>query len=289
MAEETSVADAAAGVEEANPSMPETSETTQVAQEPQSAATPQVEGVDNKPQVTEPPRYEGLFRSERKRIRKLEETINQISQKNEELISYFKKDTGVPQSKKFDPAAFFNDPESILTEREQRVLSEITALRSEITNLKEGGKLEEHNRKSLGALEKLYPKSSPDSNESLEERVQKDPEYSERLQEFFSSPAMKAMSLADPDGAVEYAIWKLGIKPPTSPTVIKKSAMGGTGSGNPGMGGKVAASESDLRSELKKLSDQADKNPELRMDEKFKKRKGDVMQNLERLLTRKTG
>lgn len=287
MAEETSVADPAAGIETANPVVTESLETAQAASESQSAAPAQVENGNNQPQTREAPKpdYQGLYKADRKRIRRLEETINQLQKSIEERSPR----PDVLKNEPLDHSLINQDVDKYLSIREQRTLQpyeqRILALERALNEKAN----DEANRKSLGALEKLYPKSSPDSNESLEERVQRDPEYSERLQEFFSSEAMKAMSVVDPDGAVDYAIWKLGLKVQTNPTVIKKSAMGGMGSGNPGMGGKVAVSENDLRSELKKLSEQADRNPELRMDEKFRKRKAEVMSEIERLATRKKG
>ncbi len=287
MAEETSVADPAAGIEEVKTSVPEASENAQASQESQSATATQVETSDNQPQRQEPsrqPDYQGMLRQERKRIRRLEETINQISKRLEQPSP--KPDA--LKNEPLDHSLINQDVDKYLSLREQRTLQPYEQRILSLERALEDKKAQEENQKSLGALEKLYPKSSPDSNETLEERVNRDPEYSERLKEFFNTPGMKAMSEKDPEGAVEYAIYKLGIKPQPNPTVIKKSAMGGTGSGNPG-GGKIAVSESDLRSELKKMTDQADRNPELRKDEKFLKRKAEVMQNLERALTRKTG
>ena len=287
MAEETSVADPIVGVEGDNTLVQDTLETAPAASEPQSTNATQVEGGDNKPQTQEPPKpqYEGLMRAERKRIRRLEETINQLQKRLEQPSP---KSDGL-KNEPLDHTLINQDVDKYLTLREQRTLQPYEQRILALERRWEDKVVQEENQKSLGALEKLYPKSSPDSNETLEERVNRDPEYSERLKEFFNTPAMKAMSVADPDGAVEYAIYKLGIKPPVNPTVIKKSAMGGTGSGNPGMGNKTSVSESDLLSELKKLNTQLGINPELRKDEKFLKRKADVMQQLERLVTRKKG
>lgn len=280
MAEDTSVAVPETGNEaEQQPAEQETNQATQVVEKPQSVSTPQVESSDNKPQTSEQSRpYEGLFRSERKRIRRLEETIQQLNKK----LDTSKID--VPKDEPLDHSALFQEPDKYLSQREQKLMKEINALREEVTGWKVNQEMQAKERRGLEALEKLFPKTSADSKETLEERVNKDPERAERLKEFFNLPHIKAMAEVDPDEAAAYAIEKLGLNPKPNPLVLKKSAMGGTTTGNPG---SKSLSENDLLSEKRKLDEMLDKNPSLRNDDNFRKRKAQVISSLTRLVTEK--
>ena len=286
MAEEPSVATLpveGAGVE----SPPQ--QTPPVAQAPaepeNTGIPPKVEGDVNKTQTPEPqrPQYDGLFRQERKRIRRLEETIAQLNKKLEQPPAK------VPTNEPLDHNLIFQKPDEYLTAREQRLRDEIAALRSEFTDQRNAQIASQKEQKGLEALEKLFPKSSPDAKETLEERVQKNPERAEALKEFFDDPEIKAIAEINPDKAVKLAIAELGLaaEPKPNPLVLKKGAMGGTGTGNPGMGTKTSVSESDLLAEKKNLDDQLDKNPSLRFDDNWKKKKADVMASILRLVTKK--
>lgn len=298
MAEDTSVATPPVTGAEPQAPMQEPSQEVQTNGETQKTGSNGVDTTSKEPQVTETarpsqqlPQYDGLFRQEKKRIRRLEETINLQNKRMEELISSFKsKDTAASEPEKFDPKAFFDNPEAILTARERKLLNEIGSLRQEVSDWKVNQEAEQKNRKSLEALEKLFPKSSPDSNESLAQRVNRDPERAERIKEFLEETGLDQFSLINPDLAVEIAMHKLGERQQTpNPTVLKKTAMGGVSTGNPGMGSKTRSTLDDYRSELKKLSDEAEKNPNLRFDDKFKTKRAEVIKGLERLMEEKRG
>lgn len=284
MANEELVADAGTGVEVTEVTEPVSQPEAQAPVENQSVPTPPVEGVDNKTQVPEPagPKYDGLFRSERKRIRRLEETITQLNKRLDE------NKTQVPKDEPLDHTLLNTDPVKYLDARERRLRDEIVALRNELVTERQSKEAVEKERKGLDALEKLFPKTSPDSKESLEERINRNPEMTEKIKEFFEDPAVKAMADKDPEKAVRFAIAELGIKPPTKdPLVLKKSAMGGVGTGNPAGGERKTVSEETLRAELKKINAQEEATPQVRFDENWRKRKNEVMTSLERLVTKK--
>ena len=270
--------------ETAEPVKQETLPQTQVHVEPQTTDTPQVEGADNKPQSQEHSRpYDGLFRQERKRIRRLEETNSQLLKKLTEFETLLKPQN--VQSEPLDHSLLLTEPDRYLSQREQKLVNEINALRGEVTNWKQTQEIQAQERRGLEALEKLFPKSSPDSKETLEDRVNKDPERADRLREFFNRPSVKAMADIDPDEAVEYAMEKLGLKESKpNPLVLKKSAMGGVNTGNPSMGTKISVSEQDLLSQLKKLNEQLSQDSSLRLDDNFKKRKAEVISALQKLV-----
>lgn len=272
---------------------PETLPVAQAPVEPQPAVSAPVESVSNEPQVPEAPRRKPSdYYRERQRIRTMEDTITTLSQRQEELLSLIKKEKepGAPADGKFDPNVFFQDPEKVLTSREQRLLNEINSLREEFRGQKEQQVAEQKNQKSLEALEKLFPKSSPESKETLQERVQRDPERADRIRTFLKESGLDEFSKVNPDLAVEIALQKLAEKPATpNPTVLKKTMMGGVGTGNPSGGGKAGPNEDSLRAELRKLSDLAAADPNLRRDPKHVERKGQVMEQLERLMKEKRG
>ena len=264
---------------------------TETPQEPKTTLEPKVEGSVEKPQAhaernnssAERP-YDGMFRSERKRIRRLEETNNQLSEKIEKLVTLLedKKKTSEP----LDHNMILTDPDKYLTAREQKLREEIQALRNDVLTERQAQVKVETERKGLEAIEKLFPKTSPDSKETLEERVQKNPERAEALKEFFDAPKIKAITNIDPESSVELALAKFGV-PETKPDplVLKKSTMGGTATGNPS-GGNKGNSEEDLLAEKRKLDAQLEANPKLRWDEGFKKKKAELMKNLERLVVK---
>ena len=134
-------------------------------------------------------------------------------------------------------------------------------------------------------LELLFPKSSPESTETLEQRIRKDPEYAERVQEILNSPSFSKLAAIDPKEAAELARIRLdSIKPPQSPKVISKTLMGSTARGNPG-GGKMTV-ESKM-AELRKLTAEVDANPSLRHNEKHKAARATLMRDVESLMQEK--
>ena len=169
--------------------------------------------------------------------------------------------------------------------REQKLLSEITTLRNEINEIKTEKVQIEQERKKQEALGLLFPKSSPESMETLEQRIRKDPDYADRVQEILESPAFSKLSEIDPKEAAELARLKIeAFKPTQSPKTISKSLMGSTARGNPG-GGKMTV-ETKM-AELKKLSKEVDSNPKLRYDEKHKTQRETLMREITSLMEEK--
>lgn len=276
---------------------PETSQAAQAAPESQSTTTSEVDAGSKEPQVPEAPRRKPSdFYRERQTIRELKETVAELRKKQEELDSARNKTQAVaPEPVDFDPAHFSPEHKRILLAREKflrdKYDAEITALKQEVSGWKESQVMEQADRKNQEALEKLFPKSSPDSKETLAERVARDPERAERIRDLLINSGLNELSKTDPERAVKYALMELGeaTGKPANPTVLKKNMMGGNTSGNPGMGQKRSVSEQDLRAENKKLSDQLGENPALRSDEKFMERRRQVMSELEKLVQEKRG
>lgn len=293
MEEQTITAPAAEGTGTESPAL----ETTQVAQatpEPQEASTVQVENGSNEPQVPETPRRKPSdYYRERQTIRELKETVSMLQKRMEEKATLKEdKKSDVPAVPDFDPAHFSPEHKRILLAREQALRAaydeKVAAIEQRLNGWQENKAQEETSRKHQEALEKLFPKTSPDSKETLEERIKKDPERAIRVKQLLIDSGLNELSKTNPDAAIKYALWELGEGPkPTNPTILKKALMGGVGTGNPGMGGKNATNEQDLRAENKKLSDQLDANPSLRQDVKFMERRAQVLTDLERLVKEK--
>lgn len=282
----------AAPSETTEPVSTETQQPAQAAPESQSAAPGQVEASSNQPQVPAAPRPRPSdYYRERQSIRELKETVARLQQTLNEKASLKKEEPGLPEVPDFDPQHFSPEHKRILLAREQAreaaLRNEIAALKQEVYGWKESKQAEEGERKNQEALEKLFPKTSPDSKESLQERIRKDPERAARIREFLVESGLNEFSKVNPDLAVEIALQKLGETRPSNPTVLKKALMGGNGSGNPGMGDKRTVTEQDLMAEKNKLSAQLEAEPSLRFDEKFMERRRQVLGELERLVTKK--
>ena len=282
------VVDAGAGIE---PPSWETPPKAQASEEPQKeVSTPnQVEVKDNVPQVTVPQRIKPSdYYRERERIRRLEETNSGLSKKMDEMTNLIRemrnpKPDGTVIAK-LTAEELLQDPEKVFNAREQRLLNEFQTLRQEISDLRNEKVNSERNQQEREALEMLFPKASPDSNESLEDRIENS-ERKEFLDNFFKqNPALDRMMRIDPKSAAELALLKLSqTKPQVTPKVIPKSLMGNTARGNPSGGGKQKTSVEDLMSDLKKLSKEASDIPSLRHDVEHRKRREALMKEIETL------
>lgn len=276
------------------PAVTETQQPAQAAPEPQTVvASPEVEAGSKEPQAPERqrPKPSDYYR-ERQRIRDLEKTIAQLSKWKEESESAKnKKEPAVPEVPDYDPNHFSPEHKRILSAREQALRSnydaKISALEQKLYSMEEGKTVAESERKNQEALEKLFPKTSPDSKESLQERIAKDPERAMRIKEFLVESGLNEFSKINPDLAVEIALEKLGEKPKPNPTVLKKALMGSNGSGNPGVGSNKGSNEADLLAEKNKLNTQLELNPSLRGDPKFIEQRTRVLEALEKLVTKK--
>lgn len=274
------------------PTLPETQPIAQATDEPQTTDTVQVEPGNKEPQVTETSRRKPSdYYRERQKIRELTETVAMLQKRMEERAPLKEEKPDVPDVPDFDPAHFSPEHKRILLAREQALRAQydarIAAFEQKFNGLEQSKANEVVERKHQEALEKLFPKTSPESNETLEQRIKKDPERATRIKEFLIESGLNEFSKVNPELAVEIALQKLGEKPKANPTVLKKNLMGGPSTGNPSMGEKRSVSEQDLRSENKKLSDQLSENPSLRQDVKFMERRAQVLADIERLVTKK--
>ena len=259
----------------------------QTASELQVPDVTKVEGNDNKPQVTEPQRKQkpSDFYREREKFRRLEETQKLTQKRLDEIAEFLKPKPEIQSEQPFDKDKFFLDPEPTFKNREQKLLAEISLIKQELLGLKNQTVNNEKMSAEREALEMLFPKSSPDANETLEQRLENE-ERKEALENLFkANPGLDRLMRIAPKEAAELALLKLGsVKPQTSPNAIKKSLMSGQIRGNPMGGTKMQNTVESKVAELKALNEQAKEKPQLRFDEDFNKRKTDLNLEINRLL-----
>lgn len=253
--------------------------------EPQVPVTDKVEvsKPENQVQTVSRPRPSEFY-GFRKKIGSLEETLRQQNQTMQEMAAYIKslKSPDAVQDSKFDKDVFFTDPEQILSAREKALRDEIESLRNEIGSFKERQSVSERAKSEQEALEQLFPKTSPESEETLEERMENQQERVDKLMRLLKSkPALDMLFKLDPKEAVALITERLdGQVQPKSPTVLPKKLMGGAKSG----GVSQSTNPKDQkRAELKRLMDEMSRNEELRFDEKHKERRENLIRDLERL------
>jgi hypothetical protein len=272
----------------AEPATQATDPVSQENEQPQETGKALVESPDNKPQVTETQRRRPSdYYRERERIRRLEETLTQQSKRMEEMTSLlkdFKKPESSPADEgKFDPNEFWKNPNKVLSAREQRLLKEVEALKAEVSQWKTSQTQSEQAKHEREALELLFPKSSPDSEETLAERADVDPDRAERIYQVMKKYKLQGMIDSQPREAAQLILELLEKDKPKAPTVIPKKLMGGTAKGTPAVGGAKLSSMEEKRAELRRLSEEASNNPELRFDENHRTRREQLIRDLERL------
>ena len=258
---------------------PETPPPTQEGEKPQEIAVPKVDANDNATQAPETqrdkPKVSDFYR-DRKEIKSLKDSLAAQNRQIEEMSAYLKqlqKSPDVPANGQFNND-FFTDPKKHLEALKAEIISQWEARESQM----------EQTRTMQEALELLLPKSSADAEESFEERIAKNPDRADKIDKMLKSTPLGKFFDIDPKGAAELMLMKLNdSKPQSSPAVIKKSLMGGTARGNPGMGGPKQTALQDKQAELRRLESEASNNVNLRFDEKHKERREQIRSEIVKL------
>ena len=231
------------------PAATETPQTTQVAPEPQPTTPASVEGGGKEPQVPEATRKRPSdYYQERKRFRELSDEVASLRKwKEEQALLRDKDKPAAPDVPDFDPQHFSPEHKRILQAREQALrqalIEEARGLvKQELTTWQESAKAQEVERKHQEALEKLFPKTSSDSKETLQERIDANPDRAERIREILAESGLNELSKINPDKAAQYVLMELGESTKANPTILKKELMGAAPTGNPSMGTKRGVS-----------------------------------------------
>ena len=260
---------------------------TQVDSQQQETTTRQVEPSVSEPQTPKPQRRNPSdFYREREKMRKLESTLQSQSQQIAEMHSLIKglKQPETTAQNKFDWDKFTTNPEEIMvTKREKdEILKEIGSLKEQLTKKEQEQTQSERTKRELEALEMLIPKTNPESDETLDQRIEANQQSVERIIKFFQDSGLYSVWRENPEKAAKLALKLMETKP--APTTIKKSLMAGNGSsGNPSGGANKSSVFDQKMSELRKLNEELSTHPELRNDTEHKKRRNQVVLEVERL------
>jgi len=266
-----------------------TETTEQSASQSQPSTTSQVEsGVNSPPAPDTTRRKPSDFYREREKSRRLEQNLQEQARKIQELESLI-KDSKNPKSpevspSKFDKDKFWNDPESILKELIQQHLTPLEQLKQEFQSIKQKEVEAKQTQDMREALEVLFPKKSPDSKETLEERIKNSGEYGDMVREILNDPEYANLS---PQKAAKIALLEIKERKPVevkSPKAIDKKLMGGQAAGNPSGNAKANSSAESMLAELKKLNNEIRERPELRFNTELMQRKAKLDESISRLL-----
>ncbi len=286
MTEETVATQSEEGLKEENLSQ-ETKPEEKSSAQTQETDTTKVDGGDNKPQVTSPQRSgpkPSDFTRERRRIRELESSIANISkqiQDQSSLLSKIKFPGGGEEEIKFNHDEFVANPEKVLLQREKRLVDTIQGLKNEIGQIREQGTMDGQKRSSQEALEILFPKTSEDDSDDVQERILNDPDRAEEVMQIMKAHGFDRFSEINPKKAAKMTLDELGKKSEPNPKVLKKNLMGGSHTGNPGGGEKKMNTVEKKLAELKKLAEESRLSVDLRNDPKHKALRQKVTREVE--------
>lgn len=226
----------------------------------------------------------------KKRLDSLESTIQTLIEQNASI-----KKPSVPEERpklKIDNDKFFTNPGEVIQEildsekkvwreevRKELLETELPRLLSE-TNVKT-----ELARRQQDSLELIFPKNGADDRRSIKERGNADPEKLKKLNELWTDTGMNLLWESSPEKAAAnfLKLTKDLFPAKKNPNVINKSLVGSTATGRPNTGGKTMPTLSEIKSQLKTLDDQVDKNPDMRYDEGWKAQMGKLKTQLSEL------
>lgn len=252
----------------------------QSAQQNQETGTAQVESPEqqasSKDEARKPSDYYRERDKYRRRVETLESTVNELRQ----MLS--KPKTAAPSAPQvpewLNLEQFWKDPTSILLRLKQEAKEEaIKEYESKFPEkIKEFEATKEHERNEQEALELLFPKTSPNSKETLSQRVAKDKARMEKIMEIMDTHKLDEFSKTHPIEAARLVVslyeQEKAKARPANPNVLPKKLVGGAATGSPSTGGKTMATLNEVRVEREKLEKELENNPDLRYDPTFKQR-----------------
>lgn len=299
--EQATAAPTVEGVPGQTPESQEAQAPSQEKPESQETVQPQSRGDGQQPSSNGGTRKPSEFYKERERyknkIANLESQLSEIKT----LITSQKKETSVPPPPsappiEFDKAKWWDEPkpilEQILKDREKFLLDEFNRKLDEKFNQNLDQRELQRKLKSeeQEALELIFPKTGQDDKRTLAQRMNADPEHTEKVLEILANSKIGAIANDAPKEAAELLLLKLEKlraeatpKPqaPKNPNAIKKSLVGSTATGSPtSSGGKTMPTLAEIKSQLEQLSAQADKKPELRFDQAWRTKREQLKDQL---------
>lgn len=289
-----------AGTEPQNGAALVTEPVSQEPDQPQASGQTQVEESVQKAS-SEPaarPRASDYYRERKfkKDYAVMMERINRLEQQNQELRKPAVAKQEVPtenieQLKYEDPFKYIELREKELESKFNKKLEEFsTNIPQHIQQIK---MQEEHSRKEQEALEKLFPKTPGVKNETLEDRIERDPVYAEKIGEIITEYGFEGYLNSNPDKAAR-AIVELYDKryprksdAPLNPAAPKKEQLTSI------VGGKTASNSKktigDVMSEIKEMANMVAKQPYLLNDPEYQAKRKVLEEQFSSLYASKRG
>ena len=277
---------------------PETQGTEPSAQapaEPQETGPAQVESEDTK--QSNQPSGRRIPPSGYIKIRQLERTVKDLTERLQKWDSAKTSSPEVPPTPKPNPAdlerKFWGNPIAYQEERERQLREELKKelLEKEFPEyLSRKEQEKEYQRNSERALELIFPKSNPASEEGLKERITKEASRAEKIIKILQETGLDEVSKTDPVKAartvMELYEFKYPSKQARSPNAPSKAQMASTASSS-SSGGKKMPTPQELKTEVDALRQRMSDNPEVRFDETFMQRWNNVNAEYSKLIQTK--
>ena len=256
------------------PAQPEKQGEVQV-ENPESQAT------SKQPERQRPPvSFYAKQRREQEERRVLKETVQKL---NEKIDQFQKQSSVVPAkpeiSKEEQFQRFWKEGpdyiERLLKEQQERYEQRLKDFEEngvpKILESRESMRSKEMQKQE--AWDVLFPKSSPDSRETMQERVQKDPQRAQRLEEIIREQGLDDVAESDPLKVARIATRIYALENPSSPArnplAPKKSQMASTSSGTPPGGGKMNTANGIVE-KYQQMRERLNGDPSLLQNEQFK-------------------
>jgi hypothetical protein len=281
---ETLVAPATPVVESV-PATPDSqvSEPAAQAVEPKQETT-QLE-VDKLEQPTSSPVAERAKPSDFYYVREKQKKLDAQLREANQILAQLKKASQSSQQTSSAPTAppskdemlkeFLSDPigyqEKLLAKARQEILERELP---QILQRTESKRSYERNKQE--GLELLFPKESPDSKASLEERVNSNPERTKRIMEIYEEYNLALLDNPKKEAAVALQLLnaeKAATPAQPKPAIPKKGQLASTATGNISSGGKKTMTMQEITASYARLKQELSDNPGLRNDPQYQQRR----------------
>lgn len=265
-------------------------------QETTNTNTERVEGTEQDASSAEKPRPAPRASDyfQKREFGRLKDTIAEQNRRIEELVNLYKQPPSQAKPNIPDwlsnPQVFWEKPqENLFRLMEEAKASAKKEAMEEFQRtlpgaLKEYSTGQERERNMQDALELIFPNKGNEKN-PLEKRIASDPDRAERLMEILNETGLNELSQTKPKEAAQLAMLVYEkeraqlapSKPAPNPTILKKSLVGPTATGNKLSGGeKAMPTLQELRAERDRIEKQMDENPALRIDPAFMQKRDEL-------------
>lgn len=275
----------------------ETQATPQGAPESQENGQPQGRGDGQQPSSNGETRKPSEFYKERQKDKKWRESVEGfMSEIKEQIKALGTKTPAVSpqptQEPKFNYQRFWNTPDQVLEEvlsaREKELIQSVKKdiMENELPRvMQESERRRESVQGQQEALELMFPKSNMDDKRTLENRVQDDPQRSQRIEQILVDYKLDVLATTHPRDAANIVLKLLNaerpLAAPKNPNAINKKLTGSTATGSPvAAGGKQMPTLAEIKAQREILASQVDKNPDLRYDPEWQKKSADLKNQL---------